>query len=424
MNRASIVYLFLLLTIVSCIVSRGYAQGGEEDEDYGMGDPYGGYGDGYGGDPYGGGAPKVEIRDVKTSTDLKEFLEERGGKEAALVGFFDEESNAEDLEIFKEVAGTVNGIKVALATTKELLEENKYDGCAVILHRPVKTVSQKYERAKSRYPSKKLKHETLEKFIYEKSVPLVGEKSAYTGVIYDKQRLPVVTLFADNADLDKNEKQFNYYANRMRKVANDYKNELIFAIASKSDYSYELDDYGLSLPSRNDVGVGIREGTSFFKMSDPFGIENLNKFIKAYKAGEITPKIKEGPAGTEADIDEDDGTPSAVVTLNDANFDEVVTHSPNDVMIEFYAPWCGHCKALAPKYKQAASMLENVDTVTVAAFDATAFDIPSDYEVQGYPTLMFVKGNDKKNPINYDGDREAQAIVDFIQEHASTKFQL
>ena len=80
MNRASIVYLFLLLTIVSCIVSRGYAQGGEEDEDYGMGDPYGGYGDGYGGDPYGGGAPKVEIRDVKTSTDLKEFLEERGGK--------------------------------------------------------------------------------------------------------------------------------------------------------------------------------------------------------------------------------------------------------------------------------------------------------------------------------------------------------
>jgi len=306
-----------------------------------------------------------------------------------------------------------------------MLEEHKYDGCAVILHRPKKTVSEKYERTKSRYPSKKLKHETLEKFIYEKAVPLVGEKSAYTGVIYDKQRLPVVTLFADNADLDKNEKQFNYYANRMRKVAKDYKNELIFAIASKADYSYELDDYGILLPTRNDVGVGLRDGTSFYKMTDAFGIENLHNFIKAYKAGEIVPRVKEGPAGVDSDIEEsDDGTPSSVVTLDDKNFDEEVTNSPNDVMIEFYAPWCGHCKALAPKYKKVASMLEHIDSVTVAAFDATAHDIPSEYEVQGYPTLMFVKGNDKKNPINYDGDREAQAIVDFIQAHASTKFQL
>ena len=135
----------------------------------------------------------MEIKNVKTSADLQDFLEERGGKEAALVGFFDEENNAEDLETFKTVAGTIHGMKVALATTKELLEENKYDGCAVILHRPVKTVSAKYEKVKSRYPSKQLKHETLEKFIYEKAVPLVGEKSVYTGVIYDKQRLPVVS---------------------------------------------------------------------------------------------------------------------------------------------------------------------------------------------------------------------------------------
>merc|ERR1712146_554650 len=73
--------------------------------------------------------------------------------------------------------------------------------------------------------------------------------------------------------------QFNYYANRMRKVATDYKNELIFAVASKSDYNYELDDYDLSLPTRNDVGVGIRDGTSFYKMTDAFGIENLRNFI-------------------------------------------------------------------------------------------------------------------------------------------------
>ena len=125
---------------------------------------------------------------------FKEFLTESEKEHKFTMRFCCElDANAEDLETFKTVAGTIHGMKVALATTKELLEENKYDGCAVILHRPVKTVSAKYEKVKSRYPSKQLKHETLEKFIYEKAVPLVGEKSVYTGVIYDKQRLPVVS---------------------------------------------------------------------------------------------------------------------------------------------------------------------------------------------------------------------------------------
>ena len=197
------------------------------------------------------------------------------------------------------------------------------------------------------------------------------------------------------------------------------------SMGEKSTIGYELDDYGILLPTRNDVGVGPRDGTSFYKTTDAFGVENLHNFIKAYKAGETVPRVKEGPAGIDSDIGEsDDGTPSSVVTLDDTSFDEEVTNSPNDVMIEFYAPWCGHCKAMAPKHKKAASMLKHVDSVTVAAFDATAYDIPSEYEAQGYPTLMFVKGDDKKNPINYDGDREAQAIVDFIQAHASTKLQL
>ena len=109
-------------------------------------------------------------------------------------------------------------------------------------------------------------------------------------MLYDKQRLPVVTLFAENAELDKNEKQFNYYANRMRKVAVDYKNKLIFAIANKEDYSYELSDYGLDL-SKGEVGVGIRDGSSFYGMTESFGIESLGNFIKSFFAGELTPKV-------------------------------------------------------------------------------------------------------------------------------------
>ena len=57
---------------------------------------------------------------------------------------------------------------------------------------------------------------------------------------------------------------------------------------------------------------------------------------------------------------EDDASPSHVVTLTDDNFSSVVTDSDADVMVEFYAPWCGHCKHLAPVYKNVAATFEKV----------------------------------------------------------------
>lgn len=52
----------------------------------------------------------------------------------------------------------------------------------------------------------------------------------------------------------------------------------------------------------------------------------------------------------------------------------------------------------------------------IAAFDATASNVPSGFDVQGYPTLYFVPKGSKK-PISYDGDRSASAITAFIQKH-------
>ncbi len=65
-------------------------------------------------------------------------------------------------------------------------------------------------------------------------------------------------------------------------------------------------------------------------------------------------------AKSHGEEEQDDGTPSAVVTLTDANFREVVTESAADVLVEFYAPWCGHCKQLKPEYSRAAKAFAEV----------------------------------------------------------------
>ena len=59
-----------------------------------------------------------------------------------------------------------------------------------------------------------------------------------------------------------------------------------------------------------------------------------------------------------------------VVILNEKNFKELVLNDKNTMwLVEFYAPWCGHCKSLAPSWELAAKQLKGV--VRVGAVDMT-----------------------------------------------------
>ncbi|OWF51690.1 protein disulfide-isomerase A6-like [Mizuhopecten yessoensis] len=98
-----------------------------------------------------------------------------------------------------------------------------------------------------------------------------------------------------------------------------------------------------------------------------------------------------------------------VVQLTPANFDKEVMNSDELWIIEFYAPWCGHCKSLAPEWKKAAKALKGV--VKIAAVDADAHgQLGGRFSVQGFPTIK-VFGVNKNKPEDYQGGRTADAIV-------------
>lgn len=111
---------------------------------------------------------------------------------------------------------------------------------------------------------------------------------------------------------------------------------------------------------------------------------------------------------------------SNVLDLTASTFDEVVNGDKN-VFVEFYAPWCGHCKALAPEYEIVADAYAKESNVAIAKVDCTIEkDIASRFGVTGYPTLKFFKKG-KTEPEAYSSGRTADDIVSFINRESGSR---
>jgi len=105
----------------------------------------------------------------------------------------------------------------------------------------------------------------------------------------------------------------------------------------------------------------------------------------------------------------------AVFVLVGKQFEEICYNKDTAVFVEFYAPWCGHCKQLAPTWDKLGEHFKDNENVIIAKSDATANEF-ADVEVQGFPTLKyFAAGDDGKTIIDYNGGRDLESLIKFVE---------
>ena len=163
-------------------------------------------------------------------------------------------------------------------------------------------------------------------------------------------------------------------------------------------------------------------------VDDEVTARSLRKHIKTTEAegglAKLAARRKSRPSPTQAELDS--ATP-VVVLVGDV-FDSVVLDHQRDVLVELYAPWCGHCKGLAPKLKELATRAQTeAPGLIVAMMDATVNDAPTAYASNGYPSVFLAPASShgkshppkwQYRPSVHELGTEVDDLIGFVNKYA------
>jgi len=279
----------------------------------------------------------------------------------------------------------------------------------LVLYRP-KVLTNKFEDNHVVYDGA-FDKDDIEKFVTKQYFGLVGVRTQDNAKEF---KAPVVIAYFA-VDYKKNPKGTNYWRNRILKVAEQYKDDFSFAISSKDEFQYEMNEYGIDfVPSDKPIVTAKNAKGQKFILKEEFSVENFSDFLKKIQAGELEPFLKSEPIP--------DSQHGEVVVAVGKNFDDVVINNGKDTLVEFYAPWCGHCKKLTPIFDALGEKLKHED-VSIVKMDATANDVPAGFDVRGFPTLYWLPKDSKDKPVRYESGREVDDFIKYIAKHATNELQ-
>jgi protein disulfide-isomerase A1 len=243
------------------------------------------------------------------------------------------------------------------------------------------------------------------------SVPTLIEFSEdYIEPIFG-QKANAIFLFRSEADKD------SAFAKTFEEAAKTLKGSILFVVSGITDGIQSRLAEFIGVDAASLPAIKILNPADNMKKFQYQGavkditVQAIQSFVDDFKSGNIVPFLKS------EEIPEDNTAP--VKTVVGKNFHQIVLDNDKDVLIEYYAPWCGHCKKLAPIWDQLADELKDIPNLTIAKMDATANEVEG-VDIKGYPTLKWYPKGDKKNAVDFDGERDLDSIKAWLKEHSAS----
>jgi len=338
------------------------------------------------------GPPALALADVEGA---KKFAEDN---KVVVIGFFKDQEN-EAAKNFLEVAANMDDFKFGITSDDAVFGEYSVSGDAIVLLKD-------FDDKRADMTEDLGDNEKVTKFIASNSLPLLVDFNHETAQKIFSGEIKNHILFFLSYKSD----EYKTQSDLAREIAKDHKGQMLFVSidTDQEDHKRILEFFGM----KEDEIPGMRliklaEDMAKYKPEDNSITDaNIRSFVKDFLEGKLKQHL------LSEDIPEDwDKEP--VKVLVGKNFQEVAMDKTKDVLVEFYAPWCGHCKQLAPIYDKLGLEFKDSEDVIIAKMDSTGNEV-EDIKVQGFPTIKLFK-KETNEVIDFAGERTLEGMKKFIE---------
>lgn len=338
------------------------------------------------------GPPAVALEDDEQAEKFKDSAE------VVIVAYVKDAASNESLT-FSEVADQNDDYKFAITHKESVATKLGFTKEGVKLFK-------KFDEGEVDYDNDLKSSLELKKFIQSSSLPLV--------VTFDQKNAQKIfggDIKAHNLlFINKSDSATDGILEEFKKSAKEFKAKVLFVVIDSNQDEHEriIEYFGL----KRDELPGLRfiklqeEMTKYKYPYEELVADKITEFVSGVLDGKIKPHL------LTQDLPEDwDKNP--VKVLVGSNFDDVALDKSKDVLVEFYAPWCGHCKALAPIYDQLGEKYKDHETIVIAKMDAASNELEHT-RVNSYPTIKLYK-RETNEAIEYNGERTLEGLSKFLE---------